>query len=99
MDEILIYSLVIYFFFHVFSRSDLLAKPRLWAQSSLPGWTTYPLSCCFCFSFWVTIVVALAISLTSFGFVSSSGFLFVPPVINYFLDLVARSAIKYLTPS
>lgn len=98
MDFLIIAALIIYFTYHVASRSDIFKDLRDWARCSLPKWMTYPLSCCFCWTFhccWVSTLLAWFWT----GYLSLSiGYLLAIPVINLVLDLVVQHLIRLNSP-
>ena len=89
-ESLFFYGLVLYFFFHICGRSDLLAKPRNWLFKTFPWWVTYPLGCCFCFSWWANLVLGLAFYVLAGVVMLSPGNLFVVPVLNMVFDLLVR---------
>ena len=98
MKFLIIVALVIYFSYHVASRSDIFKGLRDWVNRCFPAWMTYPLSCCFC---WTFHCVWLSTLLNWFwtGHLSLSiGYLFAIPVINFVLDLVVQHLIRSNSP-
>lgn len=85
-----IYSLSVYFFFHIISQADILSKPRNWIIKTFPWWMTYWTQCAFCFTFWVGITLNVVARLFSPDVELNQEIVFVSPVINYFLSLIAR---------
>lgn len=94
LESLFIYTVGVYFFYHLLSRSDLLEKPRTGLIKILPKWFTYPLSCCFCFTFWSGWFVFILQWVTTGLFVISPTMLLAAPVINFVLDLVVRALIR-----
>lgn len=94
LDQLVVYSLSVYFFFHLFGRSDILAGPRGWANKVFPSALTYPLNCSFCFTWWVGVGVTVATSLYLGVFFVSPIVLLGAPVLNLLLD----RAIERLNP-
>lgn len=92
MDDLLIYSLGVFFFYHLVAHSDLLKSPREWAIRVLPSWMTYPLSCPFCATWWITVFLCII----SLQFLPV--FLLCAPVINYVIGLTTDALKLYLQP-
>ncbi len=90
---VILYSLAVYFAFHLASRADILAKPRAWVFRKLPSWLVYPLTCAFCFTFWLTLGSNLL------GFIATDLIvLLAAPVVNMVLDLIVRALIRANEP-
>ncbi len=94
LESIILYVLSIYFAFHVLSRSDLLARPRDYILRSFPKWLTYPLGCCFCFTFWVGVAYGIGIAVSTGVIMFSVLQLLVAPVLGYLLDLCVQVLIR-----
>ncbi len=97
IDALFLYSLSIYWLFHLLTRADLLSAPRRWVFSTFPSWLTYPLGCAYCFTFWVGLFFAVA---TTFwvGVVAIPFCLLAAPVFNLVLDLGVRALIRANEP-
>lgn len=93
-SNLIIYCLSIYFFFHLFGRSDIAASLRCGLNKILPSGILYIGQCAFCFTFWVGLVVSVVISFFA-GLVFIPYFLFAAPVLNLILDLVVRALLSY----
>jgi hypothetical protein len=85
MTSLIVFSLSVYFLYHLLSRSDLLRRPREWAYKVLPGWVTYVISCAFCFTWWVSLFATFigAVPLTA-------AYLLAAPVVNLLVDQVLQ---------
>lgn len=92
-SNLIIYCLSIYFFFHLFGRSDIAASLRCGLNKILPSGILYIGQCAFCFTFWVGLVVSVVISFFA-GLVFIPYFLFAAPVLNLVLDLVVRALLR-----
>jgi hypothetical protein len=98
METLILYSLSVYWLYHILSRADILKRPRAWAQRVLPSWLSYPLTCAFCFTWWVGVVSTLVVMVWAGVIVFSPIHLFAAPVVCYVLDLVVQGLIRYNTP-
>lgn len=97
-DALLTWALTVYCAFHVLGRSDLLRRPREWAQRRLPRKLTYPLTCAFCFAFWCGLALTAAASLYMGTPILSATILFAVPIFNMVLDLAVRALLKANEP-
>lgn len=88
LEQLVIYCLSVYFFFHLASRADLFAKPRAALVKTLPSFITYPLICCFCFTWWVGVGVSVFLSLYLWTIFLSPMLLMAGPVFNLVLDKI-----------
>lgn len=79
------YSLIVYFWYHLVAESDLLAAPRAWLREHAPAWAVYPLSCPYCWSWWVGVVLTLLAWVLTGTLELLPSILFVAPVVNLFL--------------
>lgn len=98
LDNFIIYCLSIYFFFHLFGRSDIAAPLRCGLSKVLPSWLLYIGKCSYCFTFWVSLIISGVVSWYA-GFWVIPYFLLAAPVFNLLLDLavqglMARTAIS-----
>lgn len=59
MEGLIYFAIAVYFLFHLVSKSDLLARPREWLVKTLGPTLSYPLSCVFCWSWWLTLITAV----------------------------------------
>lgn len=91
--NLIIYCLSIYFFFHLFGRSDIAAPLRCGLSKVLPSGLIYIGQCAFCFTFWVGLVVSVVVSFFA-GLVVIPYFLFAAPVLNLVLDLVVKALLR-----
>ncbi len=83
--DLFTYCAAVYLLYHVWNRSDLLAKPRDWTARHAPSWFTYASSCALCTTFWTSMGLVIV------GFLSTDLITFLAaPVINLVLDLVVR---------
>ena len=98
MNLTFIYALVTYFFYHLFSRSDILAKPRNLAFRYLPSFITYPFQCAFCFTFWASIAISLFLWFFGGQWGMFIGYSITASVINYLIDLWVRKSLLALSP-
>lgn len=97
-DALLTWALTVYCAFHVLGRSDILRRPREWAQQHLPRKLTYPLTCAFCFAFWCGLALTAVASLYTGTLILSASILFAAPVFNMVLDLAVRALLKVNEP-
>lgn len=86
-EDIVLYSLVIWFFFWLYNHSYILEKFRDCINSKLPFLIKYGIGCSFCFTFWVTLFLFIMTGLPLI-------FLFVAPVINLFIELIYQKLSK-----
>ncbi len=98
IEQLIIFSLSVYWLFHVLSRSDILAKPRELAARHAPKWLTYIFHCAFCFTWWVAIGLTLAQWVMSGWMVINLVIIFGAPVVNMMLDLVVKALIRANEP-
>lgn len=97
LDNFIIYCLSIYFFFHLFGRSDIAAPLRCGLSKILPSWLLYIGRCSFCFSFWVGLIASIFVSWYA-GLLVIPYFILAAPVFNLVLDLIVQSLlVKTLT--
>jgi hypothetical protein len=89
MDTAFVYSLMVYFFYHLIAESTILSAPRAWVTRVAPPWMTYPLRCPLCFTWWVGALTTLAFRWNTDIWVFDPLTLFIAPVINMFLGLLA----------
>lgn len=62
MEQLLFYSIAVFFLFWVINYSEILEKLRAAVFPVLPRWIGYPLSCSVCFSFWITGALCFFVS-------------------------------------
>lgn len=74
----LFYCLGIFFGFHLLNHSDIAAPFRNWLYPRLHEKVAYAMSCAFCLTSWITLIIWVA------GFVPIP-YLFAAPVVNLFL--------------
>src|ERR1035437_4730536 len=96
--NLLIFSLTIYFFFHIWTRSDLIARPREWILSHVPQWLAFLVTCSFCFTFHVAWLGTIALWILTGNLFFSPAILFAAPVINLVLNLVVKVLIRENEP-
>ena len=94
-SQLVIYCLSVYFFFHLASRADLFAKPRAALVKVLPNFATYPLTCCFCFTWWVGLGVSVVLSFYLWTIFLSPMLLMAGPVFNLVLDKIVTRLSGY----
>lgn len=96
MTFLVIYTLTVYFLWHVAARADIVAAPRRWLTERLPGWLMYPVSCPLCWCFWISA------SLTAGSFLSTGTLSIDPvilcaaPVLCYLIGLTSSALHRYL---
>ncbi len=93
-EDFIVYSLSVYWLFHLVSRSDIMEAPRNWAFRVFPYSLSYPLTCAYCMSFWIGLFVGLPIMYDIIGFSALPVCLLAAPVFNLLLDLEISSLIK-----
>lgn len=98
MEALILWTLGVYFLFHVLARADLLARPRNWLVKVLPTWMTYPLGCAFCFSWWTAVFTTALVLVTSGWFILDLARLLAAPVINLIVDLCVRALMRANEP-
>lgn len=97
IDTLVIYSLSIYWIFHVLSRSDLMSRPRKVFNDVAPQWMVYISQCAFCFTSWIGLLAATCVSLWV-GVLVVPLYILAGPVINLMLDLFIRILIVKSQP-
>lgn len=98
MGSIILYSFIVYFFYHIIHRSDLFKSPRAWMTMALHPKLVYIFNCAFCMTFWVGLFIAVIGWLFTGHFLISIGLFTVAPVINLILDLAVQGLIRYNSP-
>lgn len=98
MDATIIYSLFLYLWYHLLSRSDILARPRDWVLRTFPSFLTYPLTCSLCFTWWVSLILTGFLWFINGKWDLVLGYAFTAPIINYLIDLWVRQSLSRLTP-
>ena len=94
----ILYSLGVFFFYYLFCRSAILARPRAALVKTFPRLVGGICACPFCFTFWVSLVILSVMSIVLGDIVFDTAVLFASPVINYFLGLMSDALIRYNTP-
>lgn len=79
MDNLITYSLTLFFFFFLLNYAEISKKPANWLKGFLGPVLGYPLRCSLCFAFWTTLV------LWWLGKVPGT-FVFIVPVVHLFVD-------------
>ncbi len=97
IDSLILYSLSIYFAFHVIARSDIMSQPRAVFERVAPSWLVYVSKCAFCFTSWVGLAAAVCGSLWV-GTVVVPMYLLAGPVVNLLVDLAVRALIRANEP-
>lgn len=98
METLIIYTLTVYFIFHVLSRSEITKRARTWLFKRLHGKLTYALNCPFCFAWWSGVGVTLYLLLHSGTLYLLPIHLFCAPVLCYTLDLLLRALLRINEP-
>lgn len=98
MDTLILYSLSVYFLFHVISRADITSAPRTWVLARLPKPLSYALTCPFCFAWWLGVGLTLCLALFQGVIMVSVLHLCATPVLCYLLDLIIQALVRVNTP-
>lgn len=90
LEQLIIYSLSIWFVFYLANHSDLFYPPRRWVYSKVGPFIGYLLQCALCCTFWISC------ALMTLKFISYKNweFCMVSPVINMFVELSYRKLVK-----
>lgn len=96
MTFLIVYTLTVYFIYHVVARSDLLARPRQWLVARLPGWLAYPLECAFCLSWWIGASLTAGAMVTTGTLSIDPVILCAAPVLCYLIGLTSSALHRYL---
>jgi len=97
IDALIIYSLSIYWLFHILSKSEIMRAARELFNRTMPSWMIYISQCAFCFTSWAGILVMIGMSLWYGGIVVPL-YLLAGPVFNLVLDLLVRVLLKTIEP-
>ena len=94
IDNFILYSLSVYWFYHLVSRSDIMERPRNWAFRVFPDTVVYPLNCSYCMTFWIGVLGGLPFMYNLVGLAAVPICLFAAPTFNLVLDLGVKALIK-----
>lgn len=97
IGSLAVYSLSIYFFFHVWNRSSLLLRPRNWVNKTFWHFLVEMSQCSFCFTFWFGLCL-VGFSFIFLPFAVFPIFFFAAPVINFILDVIIVKLTKENKP-